>query len=93
MSWKRTAEELIRAIVSLGHSTEFGEQIARNLGSERAMQRMIGYLHHARPRSAEEIADEMLSIMDDVNRWKQKKETEYYNERYNILLNEGLDRS
>ena len=36
-------------------------------------------------------ADEMLAIMSDRERWIQKKEAEYYNSRYNDLLNNGLE--
>ena len=52
---------------------------------------MIGYLLNAHPRSAEEIADEMLAIMSDRERWIQKKESEQANARYNQILNEGLE--
>ena len=54
------------------------------------MSRMIRYLRNANPRSAEEIADEMLAIMEDRNRWVQKKEAEYYNAKYNEMLYNGL---
>ena len=54
------------------------------------MSRMIGYLHHAKPRSAEEIADEMLAIMSDRERWIKKKEAEQANAKYNELLYYGL---
>ena len=54
------------------------------------MSRMIGYLHHAKPRTAEEIADEMLAILDDRRRWVNKKSAEYYNSKYNELLYYGL---
>ena len=68
----------------------FGHDIADQLGSEKAMRRMIGYLHNARPRNAEEIADEMLAICYDRETWRKKKETEYYNEKYNEQLNQEL---
>jgi hypothetical protein len=51
---------------------------------------MIGYLRHARPRSAEEIADEMLAIMEDRERWIQKKSAQFYNSKYNEILYYGL---
>ena len=47
---------------------------------------MIGYLKSAKPSSPEEIADEMLAIMEERERWIQKKEAEYYNQKYNELL-------
>ena len=82
--------ELVQTIAKMGYPMEFGVMVARNLGGEKTMRRMIGYLRHAKPRSAEEIADEMLSIMDDRARWVQKKSAEYYNSKYNELLYYGL---
>ena len=61
----RIYRELVRAIVRMGYPEEFGIAIAENLRTEKTMGRMIRYLDHAKPRSAEEIADEMLAIMDD----------------------------
>ena len=68
----------------------FGTAIAENLRTEKTISRMIGYLCHARPGSAEEIADEMLAIMEDRERWIRKKSAQLYNSRYNGILNDGL---
>ena len=54
------------------------------------MRRMTAYLKNAKPRSAEEIADEMLAIMSDREQWIAKKEAEEANARYTQLLNENL---
>lgn len=86
----RLYHELINKIVRMGYPKEFGYMVAKNLGTPKTLSRMIGYLGHAKPRSAEEIADEMLAIMDDRNRWIQKKEAEYYNQKYNEMLYYGL---
>ena len=86
----RIYHELIQTITSMGYPESFGIAIADNLRTEKTMSRMIGYLRHAKPRSAEEIADEMLAIIDDRERWIQKKEAEYYNRKYNELLYFGL---
>jgi hypothetical protein len=83
-------KELIKTIVRMGYPASLGEAIADNLRTEKPMRRMIGYLDQAGPRSAEEIADEMLAIMEDRQRWIRKKEAEYYNSRYNELLCYGL---
>ena len=83
-------KELIGTLVRMGYPSSFGEAIADNLRTEKPMRRMIGYLAQAKPRSAEEIADEMLAIMEDRQRWIRKKEAEYYNSRYNELLYYGL---
>ena len=89
-SWKEAYRELVEMIVRMGYPEDFGKVIARNLGSEKTMRRMTAYLHHAKPRSAEEIADEMLAIMSDRERWIRKKEAEEANARYNELLYYGL---
>ena len=90
-SWKAAYRELIEAIVHIGYPEEFGKVIAKNLGSEKTMRRMTAYLYSAKPRSAEEIADEMLAIMSDRERWIAKKEAEEANARYNEILNNGLE--
>lgn len=90
-SWKAACRELIETIVRMGYPEDFGKAIARNLGSEKTMRRMTAYLFSAKPRSAEEIADEMLAIMSDRERWIQKKKAEQANARYNEILNEGLE--
>ena len=90
-SWKAAYRELIETIVHMGYPEEFGKVIAKNLGSEKTMRRMTAYLYSAKPRSAEEIADEMLAIMSDRERWIAKKEAEEANARYNEILNNGLE--
>lgn len=67
-AWKEAYRDLIDAIVHMGYPEEFGKAVAKNLGSEKTMRRMTVYLHQAKPRSAEEIADEMLAIMSDRER-------------------------
>ncbi len=89
-SWKAAYNDLLNSIVRRGYPEEFGRLIAKNLGSEKTMRRMTAYLRSANPRSAEEIADEMLAIMSDREQWIQKKEAEQANARYNEILNEGL---
>ena len=90
-SWKEAYRGLIQTIVRMGYPEEFGKAIAKNLGSEKMMRRMTAYLCSAKPRSAEEIADEMLAIMEDRERWIKKKTTEYYNRKYNEFLYYGLE--
>ena len=82
--------DLVRAIVRMGYPEEFGTAVADNLRTENTMSRMLRYLDHAKPRSAEEIADEMLAIMEDRERWIRKKTAEYYNSKYNEFLDRGF---
>ena len=82
--------DLVQTLVRMGYPKEFGVVIADNLRTEKTMSRMIGYLKQANPRSADEIADEMLAIMEDRERWIRKKTAEYYNSKYNELLWYGI---
>ena len=79
--------ELTDILVRMGFSAELGEAIAANLRTEKLMNRMIGYLLSAQPRTEEDIVDEMLAIMSDRDTWIRKKETEFYNQKYNEYLN------
>lgn len=88
--WARAKEELVGSIVQLGFPSALGEQIAKQLGSPKAMSRMMSYLYNVKPRSAELIVDEMLAICSDIDRWKDKKASEEANARYNEILYYGL---
>ncbi|MCR4936684.1 MAG: hypothetical protein K5987_00800 [Lachnospiraceae bacterium] len=90
MEWARSRDQLILAIKDLGFPEELGEQIARQLGSTKAMDRMMSYLYNVKPGSAELIVDEMLAICSDIDRWRAKKESEEANTKYNEILNYGL---
>ncbi len=89
--WVRTKQKLIEAISDLGFPSELGEQIAKQLGSPKAMTRMIAYLEYVKPNSAEMIVDEMLAICSDLDRWRKKKECEEANIVYNEMLNDRND--
>ena len=84
-------QELVQAIVRLGYPQSFGILVAENLRTEKTMTRMLGYLRNAKPKKAEEIADEMLAIMAEREQWVRKKTAEFYNSKYNDLLNKGLE--
>ena len=60
--WVRTKNELVFEVEYLGFPGELGEYIAKMLGSPKAMERMISYLHHVKPNKAELIVDEALAI-------------------------------
>ena len=59
-----TYEELLDAVVELGFPEEFGAALAAGLGGEWSMRRMIEYLRGARPRTMEQVADELVAILD-----------------------------
>ena len=88
--WARAKEQLVSAVKQLGFPEELGNQIAKQLGSPKAMNRMLSYIYNVNPRSAELIVDEMLAICSDIDRWKDKKASEEANARYNEILYYGL---
>ena len=91
MEWSRTRDELVGVIKDLGFPEELGSEIAKILGSPKAMRRMISYLYYVKPKTAELIVDEALSIASEIATWKKKKASEEANERYNEVLNYGFD--
>ncbi len=88
--WTGKHDEVVLAVENLGFPGELGDQVARQLGSPKAMDRMLAYLYNVKPQSAELIVDEMLAICSDVERWRDKKAAEEANARYNEILNFGL---
>jgi hypothetical protein len=91
IEWARKKDELVGAVKQLGFPKELGEQIAKQLGSPKAMDRMLAYLYNVKPRTAELIVDEMLAICSDIDSWHNKKAAEEANARYNEILYYGLD--
>lgn len=88
--WVRTKNDLVQAVSILGFPEDLGEQIAKQLGSPKAMRRMISYLYNVKPKSAELVVDEMLAICSEIERWREKKANEEANARYNEMLYYGL---
>ena len=90
VEWARKRDELVSTIKKLGFPKELGEQIAKQLGSPKAMDRMLAYLYNVKPRTAELVVDEMLAICSDIDSWHNKKDAEEANARYNEMLYYGL---
>lgn len=55
-----------------------------------AKNRMTSYLNNVKPKKAELVVDEMLAICSDIARWKDKKESERANAKYNEVIYFGL---
>ena len=87
---EKLAAQLKHIIVRMGYPGRFGELICATLRTPKAMERMIRYLIGVQPSSAEEIADEMLAIREQLDSWKMKKQAEYYNIKNNELMYWGL---
>ena len=89
--WEQSRDAVVSIIVSLGFPAELGEMIARHLGSPKAIDRMTTYLEYERPTDDRIIVDEMLAISDEIEAWREKKESRESNAAYNELLYHGLD--
>ncbi len=88
--WSRSRDDLVEAVKQLGFPGELGVEMAKNLGSPKAMNRMTSYLYHVKPKSVEMVVDEMLAICSEIGAWRDKKASEEANARYNEMLDYGL---
>ncbi|MCR5824247.1 MAG: hypothetical protein K6G60_07450 [Lachnospiraceae bacterium] len=89
--WNRAKDDLVNETEKLGFPGELGELMAKQLGSPKAISRMIGYLINVKPRSEELIVDEMLAICSDIERWREKKASEAANAHINEMMYEWED--
>ena len=81
----------VAEIKKLGFREDLGYAVAKNLGSPKAMERMISYLVNVKPRKEELLIDEMLAICSEIEAWKERKASQEANARYNEMLLNGLD--
>jgi len=86
-SYRRAYSEFIRVAEAYGLPAEVGKMIADQLQSEIGLRRMTSYIRNARPTSMEQIADEVVAIMEDRHAWIRKKQAEESNSRYTAWLN------
>ena len=89
--WNRTRDRLVAEIKKLGFREDLGYAVAKNLGSPKAMERMISYLVNVKPGKEELLIDEMLAICSEIEAWKEKKASQEANARYNEMLLNGLE--
>ena len=89
MSTPRDA--LIAEIVSLDFPEELGVLAARHLGHPKAIERMTAYLQYMQPKDVNIVVDEMLSIREEIDRWREKKQSQEANSKYNEFLWYGID--
>ena len=85
--WQQARDQLVEEIQKLGFPKELGDAAAKNLGSPKAMRRLISYLQNVKPKKAEMVVDEMLAICTEIEEWKKKKESQAANAKYNEYLN------
>ncbi|MCR5520497.1 MAG: hypothetical protein K6F44_01130 [Lachnospiraceae bacterium] len=84
--WNYAKEDLIRAVTALGLPESLAILIAKQLGSPKAIRRMTSYLWQAKPKTAEEVVDEMLAIESEIEVWREKKSNEEASEKYYRML-------
>lgn len=84
--WTRSRDRLVAAVTALGFSAELAELMARQLGSPRAIDRMASYVRQARPRTEEMLVDEMLATCDEIETWRERKESQEAQARYSEWL-------
>ena len=85
--FSQARDRLIQAITSLGFPAELGELCARQIGSSRGIDRLTSYVWNVRPKSEELLVDEMLAISEQIQSWRDKKESEEAQFRYTLWLN------
>lgn len=78
--------ELYHLMMKRGYPEVFCDEVTKNLNTDWTAQRMIGYLSHYQKLRLEDIADEVLAILNDRNRIMDKKSTEEANIRWNEIM-------
>ena len=48
--WTDTKKQLVQEIIDMGFPEQLGDEVAKNLGSPKAMRRMISYLRKVKPK-------------------------------------------
>ena len=88
-SYESAKQQLYAEVVKLGYPSELGTLLIKELRTELAINRMSSYLRNAKPRSMEEIADEMLAIAQQRDSWIAHK----VSERANATVTQWYNRS
>lgn len=83
--------ELATALLRLGYPEEFAQVLASELHSAKAMRRMAAYVNGVRPTSPEQIADELLAITYERDRWIEQKMSEHANATITRFYNRPRD--
>jgi len=83
--------DLADAVVRLGYPEEFAQVLASELRSAKAMRRMAAYIDGVRPTSPEQIADELLAITYERDRWVEQKMSEHANATITQFYNRPRD--
>ena len=86
--WAQARDRLAAALAAAGYPAELSDIMAKQLRSPRAIDRMTAYVRHGYARNMEMMADEMLAICADAENWREKKESQEAQAKYNAYLYE-----
>ena len=89
--WGESEKALAGMVLELGFPEELGYELARILGSPKAIDRLTAYLHYTGPQKVEMIVDEALAIRSEIDAWKEKKAAQEADAVCNGLLWYGID--
>ena len=84
--WAQARDELAEALRGAGYPAELADVMARQLRSPKAIGRMTSYVRHGYGRNMEMLADKLMAISADAERWREKKESERAQQSYNAYL-------
>ena len=85
--WALARNRLAASVADLGYPEEFADLLAKQLKSPKAIDRMASWMDQARPDSMELIVDEMLAICEEIDAWREKKESREAQAGYSSWLN------
>ncbi|MBQ0078954.1 MAG: hypothetical protein KBS66_03550, partial [Eubacterium sp.] len=78
--------ELYDKLLSMGYPERFCNLIDVSLNTDYCKQRMLRYLYRWENPSMEEVADEMLAITAERDKFQEKIINEQYNSKWNDFL-------
>ena len=85
------ADELYKVLLARGYPKKFCTEIAyKNMNTDYAATRMLGYLYRVSNPRIEDLVDEMLATLSDRNTIIQKKEMEHAQAVINEIYRNGL---
>ena len=86
LQWAQARDRLAAALAAAGYPAELSDIMAKQLKSPKAIDRMTAYVRHGYARNMEMLADEMLAICADAENWREKKESQKAQAKYNEYL-------
>lgn len=91
MAKEERHEALYDLMVQTGYPAEFVDLVARQMNTEYTSQRMLAFVRRAGLVRPEQFADEMLAILAERDRLREKHLAAYAQEQVNRLYQQGLE--